>query len=417
VIYNENLFAEDVFEVPLISGTALYTVTFYYYTGMAVILTASCVCTTPDNTNKRMEASFDNGLTWTEFDFVTGVCLGAFDVDVSGNQDLLLKLTLETTDTNFTPIIDSLNLTIRQRVSLYTLAVRVLKNAGLTPNQYWIDPELLEYQIPYAWIDKKTHRECLRLIAEACAGQVYMDPNDILRIEGPSYLENVKTISVTELNADNYFGKSNPAVYASIANYIEIMTQPLVPATIAEEVYKSGDSESIAIGQVKTLTVFYTKKPVIEASASLSSQPAGTTITSATYYAWGAVVEVTGGGTAGTFTLTITGKPLEVKGGKLVVAKDDQSILENGKLFYELPDNPFIQSEEFAQKLADKILALSKDPRRDFAADWRGNPALELGDMFTAPDSKTTVDNYWITSQEFTWDGTLSAKIKGKKVL
>jgi len=150
----------------------------------------------------------------------------------------------------------------------------------------------------------------LRLVAEACAGQSYTSPLDVVIVEGPSYLEEQKTVSVQTITIDDYISKSNPANYAGIANYIEIITQPLIPVSTAEEVYKSGEAESIAINEVKTLTVFYTKKPVIEAVATLSGAPSGLVISDETYYAWGAIIEVSGATVAGTFTLIINGKPL-----------------------------------------------------------------------------------------------------------
>jgi len=97
--------------------------------------------------------------------------------------------------------------------------------------------------------------------------------------------------------------------------------------------------------------------------------------------------------------------------------QDEVSIRENGILIYKVPENPFIQTVEMAEILGAKILTLSKDPRRNFEANWRGNFSLELGDLFTAPDSKTTVSNFWITSQTLDFDGSLSAKISGKKVI
>jgi len=416
-LYNEYLYGEATYEYPLILGSGTYTATINYIAGMTVLISANCVYTKPANTTAYLEASFDSGITWAEFDCNTGTVQGFFDVETDGNQDLLLKIVLETSDPNLTPSIDSLSLTISQMATLYTIAKKVLKDKGLAGDQYWIDTELHEYKIPYAWVDSKTHRECLRLVAEACAGQIYMSPEDIVRVEGPSYLEEQKLTSSQTITTDDYVSKSNPANYSGIANYIEIITQPLIPATVAEEVYRSGEPEEIAIAQTKTLTVFYTKKPVIEAVASLEGAPAGLIISSETYYAWGAVITVSGATVDGTFTLVVSGKPLEIKGTQKVIVQDETSIRENGKLIYKFPENPFVQTVEMAEKLGEKILALSKDSRRDFEANWRGNFALELGDRFTAPDSKTTVSDFWITSQTIEFDGTLSATIKGKKVL
>ena len=64
---------------------------------------------------------------------------------------------------------------MQENKTLYELAEMILLNAGLTPEEYYIDPELTEYMVPYSWFNEQSHREALRKIAEACLGQVYCD--------------------------------------------------------------------------------------------------------------------------------------------------------------------------------------------------------------------------------------------------
>jgi hypothetical protein len=63
-----------------------------------------------------------------------------------------------------------------------------------------------------------------------------------------------------------------------------------------------------------------------------------------------------------------------------------------------------------AQQIADQILASAKDARRDLTVDWRGNPALELGDLVTIKGR-----DYHIIRQEIDWAGALSARTVGRK--
>jgi len=51
--------------------------------------------------------------------------------------------------------------------------------------------ELQEFLIPYAYFEPVSHRETLRQIATACAGQVYVDRKNVIRVEGPSFLNKV----------------------------------------------------------------------------------------------------------------------------------------------------------------------------------------------------------------------------------
>jgi len=74
-------------------------------------------------------------------------------------------------------------------VTLYDLAVIVFEDYGLSSSQYFVDTELQNYTIPYAYFEPVSHREALHKIVEACMGQCYADRKDIIRIEGPSFIE------------------------------------------------------------------------------------------------------------------------------------------------------------------------------------------------------------------------------------
>ncbi|MBM7624787.1 hypothetical protein [Sporohalobacter salinus] len=79
---------------------------------------------------------------------------------------------------------------VQQDVSLYQLAVDICEDYDLASNQYWIDLELQNFVIPYAYFEPVSHREALRQIATACAGQVYADRKGVVRLEGPSFIQN-----------------------------------------------------------------------------------------------------------------------------------------------------------------------------------------------------------------------------------
>jgi len=315
-----------------------------------------------------------------------------------------------------------------QNTTLYDLAVDVLTDAGLRTAEYWLDEELKDYTVPWgcaiAKPDDTSHRECLRMIVEACLGQCYMDRDGILRIEGPSYLEDEKTEVNKTITSDDYFDdKDNPANYDELANYIQITTQPLVEADEASDVYTTDSDSPVSttIGQTQTVTVSW-DNIAINCSAALEAVsggtlPAGLSITGTVYRPYGADITVSGATVAGTFLITVTGIVLSVDNEVAVIAQDVDSISDNGKKTFEIDDNPLIQTEAMAQKIADKCLALSKDPRRDLDMPWRGDPALTLGDRINVPDSKKTTADFWVISNQLDWSGGLKSTTKGKKVL
>jgi len=299
----------------------------------------------------------------------------------------------------------------QQTTTLYNLARIILTDAGLTEEEYYIDTELQQFPVPYAYFEPQSHREALRKVAEACLGQVYCDREGIIRIEGPSFLQS-QTEPVMTITPSNYFRKDNPVKWSEIANYIEVETQPLRP-DVVQEVYRSNEPVPITAGQTKTITVYYNHTPCIEATATLENAVSGVQIIKATYYAWGADITVTSTNT-GTFELVINAKPLKVLNKEKAIAKDNASITDNGMLKYTFPANSLVQTREVAQKIANILLAYYKDPRRDVEVEWRGNPALLLGDRIAVIDKNET-NEYYVTKQELEFDGALRARLSGRR--
>lgn len=83
---------------------------------------------------------------------------------------------------------------ILENTTLYALASAVLAAAVSdipAPDLvYEIDPELLEYSVPYGYFPRQSYFKCLQQIAGACMGQAYMTRGDVLKITGPSFQGN-----------------------------------------------------------------------------------------------------------------------------------------------------------------------------------------------------------------------------------
>jgi len=72
--------------------------------------------------------------------------------------------------------------TVLENTSAYELFEVVLKDFGLTEKQYAIDTSLSTFLIPYGWFTSITHREALRIVAEASLSRVYSDREGLVRI-------------------------------------------------------------------------------------------------------------------------------------------------------------------------------------------------------------------------------------------
>ena len=293
--------------------------------------------------------------------------------------------------------------------SLYELAEAVLQDAGLTSGEYIIDTDLQSIVIPYAWFNPVSHREALRKIAEAGLAAAFQNRDGKIQIESFLLSGDEPVLEITE---DDYFPPLRaPSRQDQVANEIIVDTQPLRPASAAEEVYRSNEPITIPASTTKTITAFYNKTPVIDAVATLDSSPAGVAIAETTYYGWGASIKIANStGTDQQVTLAIQGRPLTVQNKERAVARDETSITENGVLRYEFPANPLVQTLAQAQAIANTLLASVKDPRRDIEVEWRGNPALLLGDRVTVKGK-----DYHVIRQELDWRGYLRARLTGRK--
>ncbi|MCK8827725.1 hypothetical protein MWH25_08205 [Natroniella acetigena] len=206
------------------------------------------------------------------------------------------------------------------------------------------------------------------------------------------------------IDKDNYRTKNQPANSDEIANYIVVETAPLRPADESEDLY---DREvTIASETTRTIAVRLDDSDVPSVDLQAILIGADTTeIIEEKYFAWGGEITLENNGTeTDELELIIEGKPLSVRGRERVKAKDENSIIDNEKIKFELEDNHLIQDEELAQKIVNIILASSKDARRDVEIDWRGNPALILADLIAVPEFQQ-FGNFYVTRQNLEYDG------------
>lgn len=383
----------------------------------------------------------------------------------------------------------------RQNISLYDLAVDVLTDAGLTPEEYWVDNELKDYMIPYVAMEPQSHREALRKIAEACLGQVYCDRHGIIRIEGSKAVEEQNLVTASENTNVSYPGQvadgiENPGgKYASLdgswvldgsfilapetegpqmgwwgkqlAGPDGSFVEPYPTLTVTffgraiEAVKVVGDSargewpvdynirvydaaKNILSSQVVTgntemvSTALIPENPTNAAKIELAIQKwshpgrqakilefLNTTYkyeigpddyfrkdNPAKYTEMANYIEVT--------TQPVDSNGEELPGVKVVV-KSDESIAENGLLRYEFPANPLVQTVEIAQEIADRLLEGYKDPRRNLEMDWRGNPAILLGNVVSVVDNRERND-YKVVRQDIEFTGALRAQLSGRRI-
>lgn len=297
--------------------------------------------------------------------------------------------------------------------SLGGLLQYVLEDYGLTNTQYIIDSSLYDTVVPYAWLDKGTHRDALTTVATAGLARVYCDRQGriVIKVSNP-YEQAVYTFDRDKSLVDI----EQPLSWSTTKNLVEIKatSRKLKPL---ETLYDSTESFTIPANSKIQHTYEFSSKPVHNVQAVTFPNGAnGVTVTNYEKYCWGVVVEYDNP-TASAVTITavkIDGQVLEEGTTRTATVRDETSILENGTNSYSM-SNPLIQSYELAYTMASNILSVYSNPKHDIKLTTRGHIGLSLGDRVMVPMVSGPQDCY-ISRQEINWDGALDGKVDAKRV-
>lgn len=379
-LLGECIFNQCLFNSPAYISEWYYAYAFNYLAGTTVSVTENITAYIPEQCTVSVYAGETLATLVLLQDGVSTPVL--FNSTVSGTDNLIVKIVMESTSVLITPEVSALSLLIHQETSLYTIAVQVLED-GLNPSNtdFEIDTELQKYIIPYGWLDTQSHRSALGQIAEAAGGVAYQDRYGTVLLQAGNYISRITeslNSHVDTILDNRIINETSPV--SVVKNRIQVQTYPYAPGT-ETTVWELRDDKIIDSGEVKTYEIKYTDvEAVVDGYASLSSTPSGATITSETHYSWGAVVEVTGSADGQELTLSILAKPLELEGAQLITRTDGESIRRNGDRSLNIKNNKLIQNAVLAGLIADSILETTAQEQRDIQLDWRGDPTLEMGD-------------------------------------
>jgi len=253
------------------------------------------------------------------------------------------------------------------------------------------------------------------------------------------------------INEDNYFDKVQPAKSEELLNLIEVNHHPQQIQDHNDEYYKTMEAIPLPYLSTREIECVYSEPPCLNpvATAYETNEDGELTydditgeidndlltINSVTYYAWGAILNITNNNVPTTTTTTsttitpfssrgycvvvIAADPLKSQGKEGYTAESAPSILENGVLKYSYPKNYLIQSRLITIEIAITLLATYVISKRDIATNWRGDPSLELTDTVTIPEYNKngiyTEGDFVVFKQVIRYDGTLKAKLEGRK--
>lgn len=381
---------------------------FDYLSGTTVFITPTLTASIPEGALVEICAGESLASCTTLESGTKGQVL--FTSPTSGLTNLYVKLNFFSSQNGLTPIVSALELLVEQSTSLYTIATQILSDALTQSNGKWdIDTELQKYPIPYAWFNTIKHREAIGKVAEAAGGVAFQDRYGLVRVQAGNYLSRLNGTANFNIGENRILDAESPV--SEVKNRIIIKTRPYVEDASATVWELTGD-KVIGLGESKTYkATFSDYDAVIDCASSISSVPTGATITSETFYSFGADITVLGSAADQVLTLSVSGKPLIIKGAQIIEETDGDSIRRNGDRALTIEDNSMIQSAQVAETIAEDILSTTAEEKRDIVISWRGDPTLELGDkgMVTGYDVA-------IVEQEFNFNGALSVTSRMRKV-
>lgn len=306
-------------------------------------------------------------------------------------------------NTDFTISVVYYNKTLRQLFEI------VLLDAGLTSQEYVLDPELSSVVIPFAWFSRMTHREAIQRLAACGIIQVYCDKYG--RIAVNIKVDATPTVMLPFSDSTNVISSKFPLAVTEQVNYVEVVARQLYIST-SEDI--SEVNETVDVPANETVRVEYDlgSDPIVSLFTPVIEASTGITVSSYTVYSWGVVIEYTNStSTAGSVTKAkFVGQLLKEAAKQRLISKDDQMIKDDGKVAVNM-EHDFIQNSQYGQQLADTILDLYKDSRSDVTLENRGFPTLRLGDKTTYKDNE-----YAVVRQNLDWFGYLSAVTECKKL-
>lgn len=275
--------------------------------------------------------------------------------------------------------------------NLYDMAVDVLRDANLTPrpdgSDPWVIDESLKNMRTISVLPIATHMNCLQLIAHAARCRFYSDSENVIHIspfvisqETPSFAIDLNTISEN----GQTFSKIDKLKAVEVKKYNYQVSSDIT--TIFDEVVVETELH------VEFSGIFSD----VEVSVS------GGTIESSKIY--GRAVDLIL--SEGEKTVTITGK-----GYQESYTVFRKIVSPDGEVDQE--ENSLITNDDMCKSLADHAAAYLQY-RNTYDIMYRGNPELETQDLVTLQSKFTESMRGLVLTDELTFSGSLSGKVKVK---
>ena len=294
-----------------------------------------------------------------------------------------------------------------ENVSLYEIAEDILTKMGVNPTEYQITERLKDFVVEMALLPKTTGWDALQEIANAGLCKVFIDRENRIVIKCE---DDAPVNSRIEINPGNMFSyKSN----ISLTDFSNSVSVDYCEISIKDDIIDVAESEiRLEPNETKMITIDYTSEVAYPSAASNNATVRIISFGSGVNSCTCELRNTTG--TAQTTVITVSGNAIDIN-TRTVTVRDEESIFLYGVVEYSHPTSELVQSHEQAEYMATLLLNRMKAGEGSITAEWRGDPALEVGLAYDSIDRFGDKENLICEYNKFSYDGGLKQETRGRK--
>ena len=294
-----------------------------------------------------------------------------------------------------------------ENVSLYEIAEDILTKMGVNPTEYQITERLKDFVVEMALLPKTTGWDALQEIANAGLCKVFIDRENRIVIKCE---DDAPVNSRIEINPGNMFSyKSN----ISLTDFSNSVSVDYCEISIKDDIIDVAESEiRLEPNETKMITIDYTSEVAYPSAVSNNAAVRIISFGSGVNSCTCKIQNTTG--MAQTTVITVSGNAIDIN-TRTVTVRDEESIFLYGIVEYSHPTSELVQSHEQAEYMATLLLNRMKAGVGSITAEWRGDPALEVGLAYGSIDRFGDKENLICEYNKFSYDGGLKQETRGRK--
>lgn len=293
--------------------------------------------------------------------------------------------------------------------TIYGLFGLLFQALGLSSSDYLIDPNLNQ-PVRIGWLPKGKVKDALQTLAVASNCIVMADRYGI--IQARSNFVSGSPVAVLTDN-DQIISAENPQKYLDTYNIVKLNYK--LPYLKPPDSLLKIDSLAVPNGGITLQNIEFSSGPVAVVDQVRLTGVKNAVIASVQYGAWTITIEIANPGTDEIVSLEVTGRAVDVI-NSTHTARDNAAVALWGEKELKI-DNQLIQDLNTAKGYADSLLQWVKDPHVNFSLNFRGDPALEVGDIIEVQDAADKIGDVALVPIRITldYDGALKAKMEARK--